>query len=59
MLQRVCAHFYDFIRAYPEKYEKKYGFLKPVVKDVVNKCLNCIAKPVDRFHSSIWGWNLL
>jgi len=29
--QCLCAHFYDFIQAYPEKYEKKYGFLKPVV----------------------------
>ena len=33
--------FYDFIQAYPEKYEKKYGFLKPVVEDVVNKYLDC------------------
>ena len=23
------------IQAYPEKYQKKYGFLKPVVEDVV------------------------
>ena len=29
------------IQAYPEKYEKKYGFLKPVVEDVVNKYLDC------------------
>ena len=33
----LCAHFYDFIQAYPEKYEKNYGFLKPVVEDVVDK----------------------
>ena len=39
--QCLCAHFYDFIQAYPEKYEKKYGFLKPVVEDVVNKYLDC------------------
>jgi len=39
--QCLCAHFYDFIRAYPEKYEKKYGFLKPVVEDVVNNYLDC------------------
>jgi len=31
----------DFIQAYPEKYEKQYGFLKPVVEDVVNKYLDC------------------
>jgi hypothetical protein len=37
----LCAHFYDFIQAYPEKYEKKYGFLKPVLEDVVNKYLDC------------------
>jgi transposase-like protein len=29
------------IQAYPEKYEKKYGFLKPVVEDVVNNYLDC------------------
>ncbi len=39
--QCLCTHFYDFIQAYPEKYEKKYGFLKPVVEDVVNKYLDC------------------
>ncbi len=39
--QCLCAHFYDFIQVYPEKYEKKYGFLKPVVEDVVNKYLDC------------------
>ena len=39
--QCLCAHFYDFIQAYPEKYEKKYGFLKPVGEDVVNKSLDC------------------
>ncbi len=39
--QCLCAHFYDFIQAYPEKYEKKYGFLKPVVEDVVNNYLDC------------------
>ena len=35
-------HFYDFIQAYPEKYEKeeKCGFLKPVVEDVVNNYLD-------------------
>ena len=31
--QCLCAHFYDFIQAYPEKYEKKYGFLKPLPID--------------------------
>ncbi len=41
LCQCLCAHFYDFIQAYPEKYEKKYGFLKPVVEDVVNKYLDC------------------
>ena len=35
--QCLCAHFYDFVQAYPEK----YGFLKPVVEDVVNKYLDC------------------
>ncbi len=34
--QCLCAHFYDFIQAYPEKYEKKHGFLKPVVEEEVN-----------------------
>jgi len=38
--QCLCAHFYDFIQAYPQKDEKKYGFLKRVVEDVVNKYLD-------------------
>jgi len=32
----LCRHFYDFIQAYPGQYEKKYGFLKPAVEEVVN-----------------------
>jgi hypothetical protein len=29
--QCLCAHFYDFIQAYPEKYEKKYVFSLPIM----------------------------
>ena len=39
--QCLQAHFQEFLQAYPEQYEKKYGFLKPVVEDVVNKYLDC------------------
>jgi hypothetical protein len=37
----LSAHFYDFVQEYPEKYEKKYGFLKPIVQEVVNKFIDC------------------
>jgi len=29
------------VQAYPEAYEKKYGFLKPAVEEVVDKYLEC------------------
>jgi len=48
----LCRHFYDFVQAYPEVYESKYGFLKPAVEDVVNKYLDCgdLSKGFARLH---------
>ncbi len=50
--QCLQAHFQEFLQAYPEQYEKKYGFLKPVVEDVVNKYLDCgdLTKGFVRVH---------
>jgi transposase-like protein len=48
----LCRHFYDFVQAYPETYEKKYGFLKPAVEEVVDKYLDCgdLSKGFARLH---------
>jgi len=48
----LYTHFYDFIREYTEKHEKKYGFLKPAVEEVVNKYLDCgnLTKGFARLH---------
>ena len=48
----LCRHFYDFVQAYPEAYEKKYGFLKPAVEEVVDKYLECgdLSKGFARLH---------
>jgi len=39
--QCLKEHFYWFLVDYPEKYEAKHGFLKPLIEEVVNKFLNC------------------
>jgi hypothetical protein len=34
-------HYEDFEKSYPEKFEKKYGFFRPVVGEVVGSYLKC------------------
>ena len=34
-------HYEDFERNYPEKFEKRYGFFRPVISDVVRSYLRC------------------
>lgn len=48
----LARHFYDFTQAYPGSYEKRYGFLKPAVEEVVNKYLDCgdLSKGFARLH---------
>ena len=34
-------HYDDFEKHYEEKYEKKYGYFRPVIKKVVEEYLKC------------------
>lgn len=34
-------HYEDFERSYPEKFEKRYGFFRPVIGEVVRAYLRC------------------
>ena len=39
---QLVEHYYDeFERVYPQRYEKKYGFWRPVIGDAVAKFLRC------------------
>jgi len=41
-LWQVVDQYYDeFERVYPERYEKRYGYWRPVIGDVVGKYLLC------------------
>jgi len=39
--QILDRHYDDFEKSYPEKFEKKYGFFRPVVGEVVRSYLRC------------------
>jgi len=39
--QCLHVHFDDYLNHYKEKYEKTYGYLRPIIEDVVNKYLEC------------------
>ena len=39
--QCLSLHFQEFLAEYEEKYEKKYGYLRSIVVEVVNKFLEC------------------
>jgi hypothetical protein len=39
--QCLSRHFRDFLESYEERYQSRYGFLRPVIPDVVNKFLDC------------------
>jgi hypothetical protein len=38
-----CArrHYEEFEQAYPDKYQPRYGILRPIIPEVVHKFLNC------------------
>lgn len=41
-LWKIVDQYYDeFERVYPERYEKTYGYWRPVIGDVVSKFLTC------------------
>ena len=39
--QCLDAHFDTFLDIYPEAYEHDYGFLRPVIPEVVGKFMGC------------------
>ena len=42
VLYRVLFHYFDqFLAEYESRFEKEYGFLRPIIKDVVERYLDC------------------
>ena len=39
--QCLSGHFDGFLAAYEERYQPRYGFLRPIIPEVVNKFLDC------------------
>jgi hypothetical protein len=39
--QCIADHFEEFERVYDERYERQYGFWRPVVAEVIEKFLDC------------------
>jgi len=41
-LYRVLFHYFDqFLAEYESRFEKEYGFLRPIIKEVVERYLDC------------------
>jgi len=39
---RVLFHYFDeFVAEYENRFEREYGYLRPVIKEVVEKYLDC------------------
>jgi len=39
---RVFFHYFEqFLQEYEDRFEREYGFLRPVIQDVVEKYLDC------------------
>ena len=42
VLYRVLFHYFDqFLAQYERRFEKEYGFLRPIIKEVVERYLEC------------------
>jgi len=42
VLYRVLFHYFDrFLVEYESRFEKEYGFLRPIIKEVVERYLDC------------------
>jgi len=37
----MCHHFDRFVAEYEARFERAYGFFRPIVKEVVEKYLDC------------------
>jgi hypothetical protein len=53
VLYRVLFHYFDrFLAEYEGRFEKEYGFFRPIVKEVVERYLDSIGSP----GSTTPGW---
>ena len=42
VLYRVLFHYFErFLEEYEHRFEKEYGYLRPIVQEVVEKYLDC------------------
>ena len=42
VLYRVLFHYFDrFLAEYESRFEKEYGFFRPIIKEVVERYLDC------------------
>jgi hypothetical protein len=42
VLYRVLFHYFDrFLAEYESRFEKEYGFFRPIIKEVVDRYLDC------------------
>jgi len=39
--QCLSHHFDEFLEAYKERFQPRYGFLRPIIPEVVEKFLEC------------------
>jgi hypothetical protein len=46
VLYRVLLHYFDkFLADYESRFEKPYGFLRPIIKDAVESAISTAAVP--------------
>jgi hypothetical protein len=42
VLYRVLFHYFErFLTEYEGRFEREYGYFRPVIKEVVERCLDC------------------
>ncbi len=54
---RVMFHYFEkFLSEYGSRFEREYGFLRPVIKEVVEKCLDCNNPKCEFARIRCRGW---
>ena len=57
VLYRVLFHYFDqFLAEYESRFEKEYGFLRPIIKDVVERYLDCAEERLLMFSCRTRGY---
>lgn len=51
------AHFDTFLDIYPEVYEREYGFLRPIIPEVVEKFMGCGDLRDERGYQDVTDWD--